>query len=275
MSPLRLLRIWLLALVVVLVGCGGHDDEGSPVDLDASGDARRSDATTDRAGDAVGDARDAGEAGTDARVDTTTPPDVRVDTTTPPDVRVDVADARVDTATPDVRVDVADARVDTTTPDVRVDVADARVDTTTPDVRVDVSPDAPRDATADFGNDAIVIVDAGTDAGCSSDNQCGQLTPHCNTTTGQCVSRVAIAVTPANPTIAAGTTQQFAATMTYSDSSTGDVTALATWASSNTTVATVAPGTPGLATGLVQGATTISAIYAGLAAGTQLNVTMA
>jgi hypothetical protein len=89
------------------------------------------------------------------------------------------------------------------------------------------------------------------------------------------VGQVAISVTPANTTIAAGTAQQFTATMTYSDTSTGDVTALAQWASSNTTAATTHPGTPGLATGVAAGVTTISAVYSGLAAGTQLNVTAA
>jgi len=36
---------------------------------------------------------------------------------------------------------------------------------------------------------------------------------------------VSIAVTPANPTIAKGTTQQFTATGTYNDGSTQDITA--------------------------------------------------
>ena len=270
MSPLKLLRVWLLALMVVLVGCGGHDDP-IPDDLDASGDARRSDVTSDRLGDAQDGRGDAGDAPLDStldvRVDT---PDVRIDTGV--DIRVDVADVRVDTA--DVRIDtgIVDIRVEPL-PDIRPDVADVRVDNVDVradnDVRVDIGPDVPRDADASFdvSNDA--------DAGCSSDNQCGGLTPHCNTNTGACVGRVAIAVTPANTSIAAGTTQQFVATMTYSDTSTGDVTALATWASSVTTVATLNPGTPGLATGVTQGTTTISAVFAGLAAGTQLTVTAA
>jgi hypothetical protein len=260
--------------MVVLVGCGGRDDDLDPDDLDASGDARRSDVASDRASDA----RDAGDvrvdvaadgrvdAIIDARVDPTIDTrDTRVVDTRVVDMRVvdmRVVDTRVDII--DARVDVApdrfDARVDVL-PDTRVDVVDARID-----VRVDTGPDA-RDASADPGVDA--------DAGCTSDNQCGPLAPHCNTNTGVCVSRVALAVTPANPSIAAGTTQQFAATMTYSDTSTGDVTALATWASSNTTVATVNPGTPGLVSGLAQGVSTISATFAGFAGGTQLTVSVA
>jgi hypothetical protein len=267
MSPLKLLRIWLLSLMVVLVGCGGHDGDGDPADLDASGDVRRSDAASDRATDA----RDA-QAG-DARIDTVQPDarvdavvdtrvDARVDTPTVIDVRVDpridVVDVRLD-AVPDVRVDT---RIDAV-PDTRIDVADVRVD-----VRLDAGPDVARDADA-----STDPVDA--DAGCSSDTQCGPLAPHCNTNTGACVSRVAIAVTPANPSIAAGTTRQFAATITYSDTSTGDVTALAAWASSIPTIASLDPGTPGLATGVAQGVTTISASFTGLAGGTQLTVTAA
>ena len=49
----------------------------------------------------------------------------------------------------------------------------------------------------------------------------------------------AIAVTPANSTLAAGSVQQFTATGTYSDSSTVDITNNVTWTSSTATVATV------------------------------------
>ena len=48
-----------------------------------------------------------------------------------------------------------------------------------------------------------------------------------------------IAVTPANPSIKVGATQQFAATGTYSDGSTQDITASATWSSSDETKATI------------------------------------
>jgi uncharacterized protein YjdB len=66
-----------------------------------------------------------------------------------------------------------------------------------------------------------------------------------------------IAVTPQNPTFAAGSTQQFTATATYSDGSTANVTSTAAWASSNTSVATI--DSSGLATGVAAGSTTISA----------------
>jgi hypothetical protein len=261
MSPLRLLRIWLLALVVVLIGCGGHDDVDMG-DLDASGDARR-DVASDRATDALSDNRDGGgggradatlDIGIDVPLDRRDAADVRLD---PPIDTRDVADTRVDIV-PDRRPDTpVDTRVDVPV-DIRVDIlADRRVDTT----------DAPRDLGLDPRFDV--------DAGCGSDAQCPTTAPHCNTSTGACVSRVAISVTPANPSIAAGTNQQFTATITYSDSSTGNVTALATWLSSNTPVATMNPSTPGLASGLAPGLSSISATFAGLVGGTQLTVTAA
>ena len=48
-----------------------------------------------------------------------------------------------------------------------------------------------------------------------------------------------IAVTPANPTVPQGGIQQFAATGTFSDGSTVDLTNQANWTSSNATVATM------------------------------------
>ena len=48
-----------------------------------------------------------------------------------------------------------------------------------------------------------------------------------------------IAVTPANPTVAINSTQQFTATGTYSDNSTKDITATVTWASSNGDAASI------------------------------------
>ena len=68
---------------------------------------------------------------------------------------------------------------------------------------------------------------------------------------------VSIAVTPANPSVVAGATQQFTATGTYSDASTADITGEATWDSSVPAVATIAAG--GLATAAAEGSTTISA----------------
>ncbi|HLO25975.1 MAG TPA: Ig-like domain-containing protein, partial [Geobacteraceae bacterium] len=68
---------------------------------------------------------------------------------------------------------------------------------------------------------------------------------------------VAIAVTPANPSIALGTTQQFTATGTYGNSSSQNITAAVTWRSSNSAVATIS--TNGLATPIAVGTTRIKA----------------
>src|ERR1019366_8569500 len=80
-----------------------------------------------------------------------------------------------------------------------------------------------------------------------------------------------IAVTPANPSIAKGATQQFTATGTYSDSSTQNLTASVTWASGTTTVATIAAG--GLASGVAVGTSTISATSGAISGSTVLTVT--
>ncbi len=67
-----------------------------------------------------------------------------------------------------------------------------------------------------------------------------------------------IAVTPASPSIAAGNTQQFTATGTYSDNSTKNITTSVTWKSSNAPFATIG-ATTGLATGAAAGTTQITA----------------
>ena len=50
---------------------------------------------------------------------------------------------------------------------------------------------------------------------------------------------VSIAVTPTNPSIVLGTTEQFTATGTYSDNSTRNLTTSVTWSSSAKSVATI------------------------------------
>jgi uncharacterized protein YjdB len=80
---------------------------------------------------------------------------------------------------------------------------------------------------------------------------------------------LAITVSPAVASIAAGDTQQFTATGHYSDLSTQDLTSNISWSSSLTTFATVsnASGSKGLATGVSTGATTITGT-SGLISGT-------
>jgi 6-phosphogluconolactonase (cycloisomerase 2 family)/uncharacterized protein YjdB len=71
---------------------------------------------------------------------------------------------------------------------------------------------------------------------------------------------VSIAITPANPTVIDGLNRQLTATGTYTDNSTQDVTAAATWlaGNSNATVSS-ATGSSGLATGLATGTSSITA----------------
>ena len=84
-------------------------------------------------------------------------------------------------------------------------------------------------------------------------------------------SLVSIAVTPANPSIAKGTTEQFTATGTYSNGSTQNLTSSVTWSSSSTSVATITSA--GLATGVGTGTATIQATSGSVSGSTGLTVT--
>ena len=88
---------------------------------------------------------------------------------------------------------------------------------------------------------------------------------------------VSIAVTPANPTIQSGATQQFVATGTYADNSTQVITSAVSWSSPLTSIATISndAATRGLATGVAAGLTAISATLDGVTGTTQLTVTAA
>jgi hypothetical protein len=88
------------------------------------------------------------------------------------------------------------------------------------------------------------------------------------------VPLVSILVTPANPTIIAGLTKQFTAIGTYSDGTSFDITALVTWTSGTTAVATVL-STSGLAIGVAAGTSTITAALGTISGSTLLTVTAA
>ncbi|HYI93632.1 MAG TPA: DUF4082 domain-containing protein [Bryobacteraceae bacterium] len=79
-----------------------------------------------------------------------------------------------------------------------------------------------------------------------------------------------IAVTPGNPTILVGGTQQFTATGTYSDNSTQSLTNQVTWSSTSTAVATI--NAAGLATSASAGSTSISARLGSVTGNTSLTV---
>jgi hypothetical protein len=82
---------------------------------------------------------------------------------------------------------------------------------------------------------------------------------------------VSIAVTPGNPSVPKGETDQFTATGTYSDKSTQNITTQVTWASATTSVATISSG--GLATAVATGTSKISASFIGISGTTVLTVT--
>ncbi|MBI5548788.1 MAG: Ig-like domain-containing protein [Deltaproteobacteria bacterium] len=85
---------------------------------------------------------------------------------------------------------------------------------------------------------------------------------------------VSLAVTPATPSVARGTTQRFTVTGTYTDGSTQNLTNQATWSSSDEVVASIsnATGSKGLATALSLGTTTILAAFQSKSASTELTV---
>jgi type IV pilus assembly protein PilY1 len=81
---------------------------------------------------------------------------------------------------------------------------------------------------------------------------------------------VSITVTPVNPTIYLGNTQQFTATGIYSDGSTQNLTSQVTWSSATTSVATISSG--GLATGITLGSSLITATLGTISGSTTLTV---
>jgi hypothetical protein len=83
-----------------------------------------------------------------------------------------------------------------------------------------------------------------------------------------------IAVTPGQSSVLIGGTQQFTATGMYSDGTNNNLTATATWSSSNTRVATLSntSGSAGLATAVALGSTTITATVNSVKGSTSLAV---
>ncbi len=80
-----------------------------------------------------------------------------------------------------------------------------------------------------------------------------------------------IAVTPANPSVAKGLSQQFTATGTYSDGTTQNIANQVTWVSATPAVSTIS--TSGLASALAVGTSTISATLGSVSGSTLLTVT--
>jgi hypothetical protein len=91
--------------------------------------------------------------------------------------------------------------------------------------------------------------------------------------TGNPAALTAISVTPASASIAAGASQQFTATGTYSDGSTQDLSGSVLWSSSAASVASIS--SVGLVTGLAQGSTTIGAASGSISGSASLTITAA
>ncbi|MDP3158216.1 MAG: Ig-like domain-containing protein [Archangium sp.] len=104
----------------------------------------------------------------------------------------------------------------------------------------------------------------------------GSVTGQATLTVGP-AALVSIAVTPSTPTLAAGATQQFIATGTYSDASTAIITTQVTWASSATAAVGIsnAAGSEGVATAVAAGSSTISATAGSVSGSTVVTVTVA
>jgi len=81
---------------------------------------------------------------------------------------------------------------------------------------------------------------------------------------------LSISITPANPTLPPGTTQQFSASGTYSDGASYDITTQVSWSSSDPSVATVSES--GLATAVAAGSTTVTATYESISGSTVVTV---
>lgn len=83
-----------------------------------------------------------------------------------------------------------------------------------------------------------------------------------------------VQVTPTNPSIPVGATRQFTATAVFTDNTTRDVTAQATWSSSDSAIAVVlgSAGNAGRASAVAEGKTTITATYKGVSGTTVLAV---
>lgn len=86
-----------------------------------------------------------------------------------------------------------------------------------------------------------------------------------------------VTVTPADPSIALGKTQQFTATGTFSDGKTQNITSSASWSSSNVLVSTISntAGSNGLAASVGVGSTTITATSGIISGTTTLTITPA
>src|SRR5439155_17351 len=99
----------------------------------------------------------------------------------------------------------------------------------------------------------------------------------CATLTVTSATLVSIGVTPTNPGLPLGSTQQFTATGTFSDSTTQDLAIQVTWRSSSSAATTIsgAGGSEGVATSVAAATTTMTVTLGGVSGSTTLTVTAA
>jgi uncharacterized protein YjdB len=83
---------------------------------------------------------------------------------------------------------------------------------------------------------------------------------------------VSLSVTPQYPVLLLNQTEQLDAVGNYSDGTTQDLTTTVMWTSSNTQVATMSTGTPGLATALGTGSANLTATFGSITAYTSVTV---
>ncbi len=93
---------------------------------------------------------------------------------------------------------------------------------------------------------------------------CGQFFPSSTSIT-------ALAIAPLNTTVAPGVTQQYSATATYGNNTTGDVTSSVAWSTNQPSIASISGG--GLLTGVSLGTTTVKAQSGSVIANTGVTVT--
>jgi hypothetical protein len=151
-------------------------------------------------------------------------------------------------------------------------------DATTQDVSDGVTWDSSMDAVATISNAADSNgLASGLTVGSTSISAAIGAISGSTTLTVTTADLVSIAVTPAAPSIAKGTKQQFVATGTYTDATTQDLTGTVTWASATPATATIsnADASRGLATGLAVGTTEISATSGAIVGKAKLTVTAA
>jgi hypothetical protein len=251
--------IWLVALITLAMGCGGHSDDGSDEEDSGTVDANRDrDSLTDVAvrdrdtasNDATADTRDVSLAdnGGDRRADAQ--PDAR-DAGSTTDARADSVDAGADRS-----VDSMDARADALedSRDGKGDGIDAADASRPPDAH-----DATYEPPVVDGFDDVQIADAEGDAA----DGCTPVT----------CTLLSLTVTPAAPSISPHSTRRMNAIGAFSDGTTLDVTKNVVWSRSNTTVhVSNAAGNEGLVTARYTGTSVVSAQVGALSGSATVNV---